>query len=205
VNQFLSTQPDCTFEQLQQMALGFLGGDIALCNPPPEAMGLIAPFIQSQMQSVTAAFPDQVTLVPGTDTGTQNDPRAKLHLVRSAIHFSPFFIVLLLLSIALFAVRSIRDLLLWWGWPLTITGFISAVIALIGAPVIGLLLRLVIENQGFIPLPPLLTPIIAETTSAVAAQILTPVVWQGLVMAVTGGIMAGISFFMMRRNSDSLN
>ncbi len=40
VLQILSLQPACTTEQLTQMALGLLGGEIALCNPPPEAIGL---------------------------------------------------------------------------------------------------------------------------------------------------------------------
>lgn len=199
VNQFLSTQPACTFEQLQQMALGFLGGQIALCNPPPEAMGLIAPFVQSQLQTVTANFPDQITLVSGTESGAPNDPRRTLHLVRSAVRFSPFFVFLLLLSIAVFAVRSMQDLLVWWGWPLSITGFFSTVIALVGAPAIGLFLQFLIQSQGFIPLPPLLAPSISETISAVTGQMLSPVIWQGLVMTVIGGMMLVLGFFLPRR------
>ncbi len=199
VNQFLGTQPACTFEQLTQMGLGLLGGDITLCNPPAEAMGLIAPFIQGQLQAVTANFPDQITLVPNAENGTPNDPRQKLHMVRSAIRFSPFFVLLLFLSIALFAVRNLRDLLVWWGWPLTITGFVSAVIALLGAPVIGLLLQVLIQRQGFIPIPPLLLPSIAETVRAVTGQMLSPVIWQGLVMAVLGGGMVVAGFLLGKR------
>jgi len=199
VNQFLSTQPACTIEQLQQMALGFLGGSIALCNPPPEALGLIAPFIQGQLQAVIANFPDQVTLVPMADSGTPNDPRLKLHVVRSAIRFSPFLPLLLLLSIALFVVRSIHDILVWWGWPLAITGFGSAIIALVGAPIIGLFLQFAIQRQGFIPLPPLLAPSITETVSAVAGQILSPVIWQGLAMTVIGATMIVMGLLLGRR------
>lgn len=203
VTQFLSTQPACTIEQLQQMALGFLGGNIALCNPPPEAMGLISPFIQSQMQTVTAAFPDQVTIIPGTDSDTPNDPRLQLHLVRSAVRFSPYFVFLLLLAVAVFGVRSARDFLVWWGWPLLITGASSAVVALIGAPAISLLLQFLMQTQGAIFLPPLLASTIAETASAVAGQILSPVTLQGFVMAAIGLLMVGISFFI-RRNPESL-
>jgi hypothetical protein len=199
MNQFLSTQPACTIEQLQQMALGFLGGSISLCNPPPEALGLIAPFIQGQLQTVIANFPDQVTLVPAADSSTPNDPRLKLHLVRSAVRFSPFLPLLLLLSIALFAVRSVRDLLVWWGWPLAVTGFGSALIALVGAPVVGLFLQFIIRTQGFIPLPALLAPSITETVSAVAGQMLSPVIWQGLAMAVMGATMIVMGFLLGRR------
>lgn len=199
VTQFLSTQPACTIDQLQQMALGFLGGNIALCNPPPEAMGLIAPFLQSQMGTVTAAIPDQITIIAGTDSGTQSDPRLKLHMVRSAVRFSPFFVVLLLLSIALFAVRSIRDLLVWWGWPLATTGFFSFIIALVGGSAMGLFLQFVIQTQGLIPLPPLLAPTITETISGVAGELIRPVIWQGLVMTVIGGVMFVVGYLLPTR------
>ena len=67
------------------------------------AMGLLAPFIQSQLQTVSAMFPNEITLTPGTLSGTSNDPRLQLQWVRSAIVFSPFFLFLLLLAIVVFA------------------------------------------------------------------------------------------------------
>jgi hypothetical protein len=197
--QFLNTQPACTIEQLQQIALGFLGGSIALCNPPPEALGLIAPFIQSQMQTITTAFPDQITIIPGTDSGTPNDPRPRLHMVRSAVRFSPFFVFLLLLSIAVFGVRSFRDLLVWWGWPLLITGAVSAVLALIGSPLISLLLQFLIQTQGVAFLPPLLVSTIAETAGAVADQILSPVLLQSIVLSSIGLFLVVLTFVVRNR------
>lgn len=199
IKQFLTTQPPCTLEQLAQMGLGLLGGDVALCNPPPEAIGLFEPLIQSQMQTITAVIPNELTLTP--DPGIQNDPRPRLHLIRSAIRFSPFFVILLLLTIAVLAVRTLRDLMIWWGGPLAVTGFFSAIIALVGTPVIGLLLRFVIQSQGLIPLPPLLAPSIAETISAVTRQMLSPVIWQGLALAVLGGIMFAAGTLLGNRST----
>lgn len=201
VRQFLRTQPDCTIEQLTQMALGLLGGEIALCNPPEEAIGLMAPFIQTQLQVMLSAFPDEVTLVAGTDSGAPNDPRLRLQMVRSAITFSPFFVVLLLLAIAVFAVRSLRDWLVWWGWPLMITGAVSALIALIGSPIVGWFLKFLIQNQGAIFLPPLLATSIADTASAVASQMLIPVAVQGFVLAVVGLGMVIVGTFLGKRES----
>jgi len=199
IKQFLKAQPDCTVEQLTQMGLGFLGGDIALCNPPAEAMGFIEPLIQSQLQTISAAVPDQVTIIAGTDSGTPNDPRFKLHIVRSAIRFSPFFVVLLLLVIALFAVRNLRDLLIWWGGPFLIVGVITALIGLLGSPLVGWFLQFLIQTQGAIFLPSLLASSIAETASAVAHQILIPVAFQGFVIAMIGLIMVVVGVFLGRR------
>lgn len=199
IQQFLKTQPDCTVEQLTQMGLGFLGGDIALCNPPAEATGFIEPLIQSQLQTISTAIPDQVTIIAETESGTPNDPRFKLHIARSAIHFSPFFVVLLLLVIALFAVRSLRDLLLWWGGPFLIVGVITLLIGLIGAPLVGWFLQFLIQTQGVTFIPSILASSIAETAGAVARQILIPVTIQGLVLTLIGLIMLAIGVFLGRR------
>lgn len=199
VRQFLRTQPECTVEQLTQMALGLLGGNIALCNPPEEAMGLLAPFIQSQLQTINATFPNEIALVPGTDSGTPNDPRLQLQMVRSAIKFSPFFVILLLLTVAVFAVRSIRDMLIWWGWPLLITGVISGLIALIGSPIVGWFLQILIQSQGAVFLPPILASSIGETASAVASQMLVPVAVQGFIIAVIGLMMVVVGTFIFKR------
>jgi hypothetical protein len=201
IKQFLATQPACTIEQLTQMGLGLLGGNIALCNPPLEAMGLVEPLIQSQLQTIVGAFPNEVTLVTATDGTSPGDPRYQLHMVRSGIRFSPFLVVILLLAITLFAVRSFRDLLVWWGWPFLITGMISILIGMIASPLVGWFLQFLIQTRGAAFLPPLLAASIGETATVVARQILIPVTLQGLVLAVIGVFMVGLSLFVRNRSA----
>lgn len=199
VRQFLTTQPACTVEQLTQMALGLMGGNIILCNPPEEALGLLEPFIQSQLQTINTTFPNEISLVPGTESGTPNDPRLQLQLVRSALRFAPFFVFLLLLLIAVLAVRSVRDLMVWWGWPLLATGLISGIIALAGSPLVGWFLQFLIQTQIAGILPPVLASSIAETASSVASQMLSPVILQGFGMAVVGLGLLILSFMLPTR------
>jgi len=202
IRQFLNTQPVCTIDQLTQMALGFLGGDIALCNPPEEAIGLLEPFIQSQLQTLNAVFPNEVTVFTGPNGGTPNDPRTQLRLVRSVIRFSPLLAILLLLAVALFAVRSIRDFFVWWGWPLLIVGVASALIGLIGSPLVGWFLQFLIQTQGAAFIPPLLAPSIGETVSAVTSQMLIPVAVQGMIIAVIGLGMVVLGMLLGKRTID---
>jgi len=199
VIQFLSLQPACTVEQLSQMAMGLLGGQITLCNPPQEAMGLMAPFVQSQLQVMTSLIPDQLTFIPGTLSNTPNDPRLKLNSVRSAIKLTPFIPLFLLLGIAIFGVRTLKDWLTWWGWPLMITGISSVLIALIGSPIVGWILRLLIQRQGTIFVPAILANSLGETASAVAHQMLLPVLVQGAILAVIGFGMVALTLFIIRR------
>jgi len=195
VRQFLSLQPACTPDQLSQMALGLLGGQVTLCNPPEEAIGLMAPFIQAQLQAMTSLIPDQVAFVPGTLSHTPNDPRLKLNAVRSAIKLTPFIPALFLFGIAVFAVRTLREWLIWWGWPFLITGVISVFIALVGSPLIGGILQLLIQRKGTIFIPPVLAASIGETASAVARQMLAPVLLQGFILALLGLGMVVMSMF----------
>jgi hypothetical protein len=201
IKQFLKTQPDCTMDQLTQMGLGLLGGAIALCNPPEQMMSMVEPLIASQMQTITAAFPDQVTLISGTDSRSPGDPRYTLHMVRSAIRFSPFLVLLLLLALTLFAVRSIRDLLVWWGIPFLVIGVTTALIALLGSPIVGWILQFLIETRGAALVPPILAASIAETTSAVARQILNPVAIQAIILAVIGLMMLIAGILLPRRET----
>lgn len=199
VRQFLATQPACTVEQLTQMALGLVSGTIALCNPPEEAIGLLEPFIQSQLQTISTTFPNEIALIPGTESDTPTDPRLRLQWIRSGIQFAPFFVFLLLLLIAVLAVRSLPGLFVWWGWPLLITGLISGIIALVGSPLVGWFLQLLIQTQGVAFLPPVLAASLGETVSAVASQMLAPAVLQGFVMAAIGLGMVILSIFFVRR------
>jgi hypothetical protein len=202
VLQILSLQPACTAEQLTQMALGLLGGQITLCNPPPEAIDLMTPFLQSQLQTMTTVLPNEVTFIPGTLSGTADDPRLRLNSIRSAIMLTPLVPLLLLIGIAVFAVRSLRDWLTWWGWPLAIAGVVSVLIGLAGAPLVGWILQLFIQNQATILIPPVFVGSITETTSAVARQMLLPVLIQGAMLSVAGFGMAILGTFLPRKQTD---
>lgn len=199
VLQILRRQPACTPEQLTQMALGFFGGQIALCNPPEQAIGLMMPFIQGQLQTITTLFPNEVTLISSTAPGTPEDPRVRLNAVRSGIKLMLFVPVLLLFAIAVFVVRTIRELFIWWGWPLLFAGGISLFVAFLGAPAIGGILRLVIQTQGAFFIPPALAAALGETASAVAREMLTPVIIEGLIISAVGVGMLGVALLMPRR------
>jgi hypothetical protein len=202
VLQILSVQPACTTEQLTQMALGALGGQIALCNPPPEAIGLMTPFIQSQLQTMTTLIPNEVTFIPSTLSDTPQDPRSRLNTIRSGIRLSPFLPALLLLAITIFGVRGLADWLTWWGWPFMLAGAGSVLIGLVGAPLVSWILQFLIQGQGTIPIPPVLASSIVETTGAVARQILLPVLVQGAILGIVGLGMAILAMFLPKRQTN---
>lgn len=196
VLQILRRQPACTPEQLTQMALGIFGGQIALCNPPEQALDLMMPFLQSQLQTLTGIFPNEVMIIPGAWSGTPDDPRRALNSARTMMKLTPILPALFLLALTVFAVRSFRDWLTWWGWSFLLTGGIGVLIALLGSPVIGGLLQFVIRTQVAVLIPPILASSIGETVGAVARQLLIPVLVQGSILAVAGLGMVILSLIL---------
>jgi len=102
----------------------------------------------------------------------------------------------LLFGIAVFAVRTLREWLTWWGWLFLISGIMSALIAFVGSPLVGWILQLLIQNQGTIFIPPVLAASLGETTSAVARQMLVPVVIEGFILAIVGLGMVVMTMFL---------
>ncbi len=143
--QMLNAQPDCTQEQLLEIAQAALMngiGDMPLCRPPEDLIDDFRPEIQAGLNQVAAALPSEVNLgqrpasAPADPTGPTQDPRANLRLARALIRLSPLLPAALLLSIALFGVRSFRGWLLWWGIPLLLAGLAALGAGLIAAPLV---------------------------------------------------------------------
>ncbi|MDQ3006234.1 MAG: hypothetical protein M3R47_12745 [Chloroflexota bacterium] len=200
VKQVLRVQPACTTEQLQAIAFGFLsGGDIILCNPPEDVLTLLTPIIESQIQVMTVAIPDEVTLISSLPSGAPNDPRLRLNNVRLLMLLSPLLPVAFLLGITIFAVRSLKEWLMWWGWPIFITGAGGLLVAILGSPVIGFVVSRYMQIQGAGLIPPSLLATMQETASSVTREILQPVTLEGLILAVIGFVMAVVALFVVRR------
>jgi len=202
IRKILQAQPACTAEQLLQIGLGFVkSGDVALCNPPEELMGLMTPLFESQLQVMTIAIPDQVTLIPATRSGTPADPRIKLNWARTVMKIMPVFPLLLLFCVTIFAVRSLADWLNLWGYPFLITGGSTALIALVGAPLLGYSIQLVLQSQGFGLLPPIFFSAIGETIGAVTGEILRPVLIEGSILAIIGLGMVLATLFASKKEN----
>ena len=199
VKLILRAQPDCTAQQLLQLGLGLLGGDVGLCNPPEEVLGLLNPLIESQLQAMTVAIPDEVTLISGTQNNLSGDARTKLDRARALMKATPFFPLFFLFGLSVFAIRNLMDWLKWWGYPFLITGAISALLAWLGASTFGLIVQRILQNQGAGFIPPILLPTIQETVTAVTTQILKPVAIEGAIMGILGLIMVLVAVYLRKK------
>jgi hypothetical protein len=195
--QLLHAQPTCTVDQIIELTFALMsGGDVVFCNPPPEAVEIVRPLLESQLQLMTFAFPDQITLISTRQGGTPEDPRLKLKIARSIMQITPLFPMAFLLGLTIFAVRSLIDWLKWWGLPFLFTGLISFLIAVPGASLVGFIIQWVLESQAAGLIPAVLLSSLRETVSAIAREILGPVAIVGLVLAGVGLIMVLVAAFL---------
>jgi len=190
----LSTQPDCTFIQIAQMAINLFSGDQPeFCNPPAELHPAFTPIIQGQLQLMSAMIPDQITLISAPP---QNDPRQGLQTARLFMRISPILPLAFLLGMTIFAVRSLKSWLGWWGVSFFISGAIAFIMSLSGAPVVSAIFQALLVRRMPVYLPSILLGYAGDLASAMVNALLRPVLWQGLVIAVVGFGMAGISYFV---------
>jgi hypothetical protein len=193
----LNAQPDCTLAQMSQMAIDLLTkSELQFCNPPAEFASMLTPVIQGQMQFATQAIPNQLTLFSAPP---QNDPRIKLQTARMAMRLSPIVPLGFLLLITFFTVNSLKSWLSWWGIPLFITGILSALISLGGAPIFGAVLQRVLVNRMSAFLPAILLDYTSDMASAMLQALLSPVLWQGVGIALIGFVMEAGSYFIQKK------
>ncbi len=202
VLKMMEAQPQCTDEQLTAMGLSVLTeGEITMCNPPDEIVELIKPIIQSQLQTVSASIPDEAVLIPAP-LPEESDPRGGLITVRLGMRLSPLIPLAFLLGITLFAVRGLNDWLNWWGIPLLVSGALGSLTGLVGASAISL----IVQNKMVEGMPPTMPAIVIESgsdlVSAVIRQLVKPVIWQGLALAILGLVMILIAFLQARRQAN---
>lgn len=89
------------------------------CRPPAQAM---PDFERTVRSSISSTMPSEFVYPPADQA---NIPLAQRRLVTQAATYAPFIAGGLLVLIALFAVRGMRGLMLWWGWPALFAGGIG--------------------------------------------------------------------------------
>lgn len=198
VLELLKTQPECTLAQIGQIAVAALTQqEISLCKPPDEMLGIMSPLIQTQLQVTAAAIPDQITLAK-TDPAPvgKDDPRERIKLLRLTLRLSPILPLLFLFIMTILGVHSLHDWLAWWGIPFLVTGIIATLMALLGAPLTGLILLRILASKAPAYLPSVLLDNGSQLATAIMDQLLKPVMVQGIVLTFFGFVMTALAIIV---------
>jgi hypothetical protein len=151
----LKAQPPCTEEQKAQINAGNFenGGATAIyCAASGETLAKVIPPMRNRLSRVASQIPDRVVIFkpPSASNGDKygREPVTILRALFRSMRFIALMPLALLLLVAVFAVRSVKDLLRWWGIPLFIAGLIALGMALAAQPLLDWAwVNMVIENS----------------------------------------------------------
>ncbi len=184
----IHSQPACTLDQIAKMVTSF-GQE--LCNPPEQMLNLARPVIQAQLNAAAAAIPDDISLGGPEASNTR---LKDLRTMRLAMRLSPLIPLAFLFGITIFAVRTLKGWLAWWGWPMLIAGILGSLSGFAGAPFFRLLVERFLARRIPITMPQELVNAVRAVADAALRQMLLPAGWEGLVLAILGLIMVLVSF-----------
>ena len=195
LTEIIRVQPECTADQLWQMSMNLLSPNpmLILCNPPDHLTNLVLPFFQTQLVEITSNLPDELIITGDSQPGLL-EFRTRLTRLRAAMRIVPVIPVIFLLGIAIFGVRSLNDWLRWWGIPFLLTGTVSALLALIGAPIVRLFIeRTILQNDTGASI--IFLDMMRNVTGSLVSQTLGPIAIAGIILALIGvGMVIGASF-----------
>ena len=186
----IHAQPDCTAEQLVQLTASF--GQV-LCNPPQDMLNLAKPILQSQLNATAAEIPDQISLM-GTDSHSLS--LSNIRLARFLMQLSPLIPLAFLFGLTIFAVRTFKGWLAWWGWPFLVAGVIGALSGFSGAPLLRTALENYILRRTQLTIPPELSNVARTVMDDVLRKIFQPAGRQALILTGIGLGMLIITFLI---------
>ncbi|MEW6404570.1 MAG: hypothetical protein AB1649_22465 [Chloroflexota bacterium] len=196
----LATQPPCTIEQITSMTLSILqSGEIAFCNPPPDLQPLIAPLMQSQLQYASTLLPDTVIIMNDSGQTGLDNPRERLGLIRMVMQVSPLIALGVMAVYGLVVVFTFVNWLDWIAVPMLISGFFSSLAAIVGSPVVRVVLEEILARNMPVYFPPIFVEYAGDLAVEITAQFLQPVIWQGLIIGAIGLGLLALSFLLRRR------
>lgn len=202
VYELLNSQPDCTITQIGQMTLNLLTDQqIQFCKPPDSMQPILTPLIQTQLQTAALVIPDQITIASSDGVAPENDPRVKVRDIRIGMRLSPLLPIGFLFLLSIVAVNSLTSWLDWWGIPLLITGILTFLIGVSGAPIFGVILRFIISRKTPAFLPSIFSQYASDLAATMIQVVTKPIVWEGLFLFFVGLGMVGVSVYLKNKRA----
>jgi len=171
----LESQPHCNAEQqaqIEAMDLNVAGAPPIFCSATGETQLQLSTELQRRLKNVSAELADNAILIkspspsipPGLRRFFGEDRQTALQKINMALPYAPLLPFALLLLVTLFAVRSLKGWMRWWGIPI----FIAGLMALISGVFIFFMFDQLWIKYVLHKLPPLFASGFGEITQDVA-------------------------------------
>jgi hypothetical protein len=131
--QLLNSLQPCNEQDLSQLILGMSNGGTVLCKPPEDMIPIVTALVPDLLNTIIPAIPDKAFIIKAPAPGAPSpgngpfgaDPFSTLRIIRLVMRLSFLVPLIFLLLVTLFAVRSFKSWMRWWGIPFFITGIIG--------------------------------------------------------------------------------
>lgn len=131
----------CTDAQLLAATAAVVQGEIArmpACRPPDDLMPSVLPMLSEAATQGAATIPDSIDLASPngepTHIDSATDPRPTFHILQWVARLSPLVALLLILGVAVLAVRGWKGMALWLGIPLVAAAIGGGLVAVAMLP-----------------------------------------------------------------------
>ena len=138
----LDSQPTCTQEQqtlIMSNGVGGTGSSPIFCSASGGTSQALSVDLLRRLDIVASEIPEYIIVIkppsPSNPPSLQRligqDLQATLQKINANTQYIPFLPVAMLLLVSLFAVRSLRGLLRWWGVPIFIAGLFTLILGIV--------------------------------------------------------------------------
>jgi hypothetical protein len=208
IEELLAARPPCSAAQLLELAIMDLSQPsldrLLTCNPPPEVIALVMPELKSALDQAAQQLPSQITIdafdsVFANASGAEGAGGSAFMRARLLMRFTPFVPLTLMLLIGLLAVRSLRDLGWWIGFPLLVTGASLAGVGWFAPGAVEWAVQRFVTPVLPSTLSPLTSSFILDMVLRVGRLTADRVAFQALVIVVLGAGMLVIGLLVKPR------
>lgn len=175
----------------------------AACCPPAERLPEVRERFREMIAPAVKELPDSVDLFAVRDGGQADrvfamvgQVRGRLRIYATLARWGWVVPVVLLLGVAVFAVRSLRGLLLWWGVPCLVAGGVALMCALPGAALGDLFFQWLIKPQLPAEVPTQAVETVFDVAMGVVLVVLGAALKAATYLALGGGVAVVLALFL---------
>jgi hypothetical protein len=175
----------------------------AACCPPAERLPEVRERFREMIAPAVKELPDSVDLFAVRDGGQADrvfamvgQVRGRLRVYATLARWGWVVPVVLLLGVAVFGVRSLRGLLLWWGVPCLVAGGVALMCALPGAALGDLFFQWLIKPQLPAEVPAEAVEAVFGVAMGVVLVVLGAALKSATYLALGGGMAVVLALFL---------
>jgi len=192
VQNFINSLPECTTEQMLDMAFSSFFGDegiLYLCSPPADLGDfLLRDFLQTGLQDAASAIPQQIVMLD-----SQNPAQAKwvsrVRAARLLMLASPILAFGFLILIVVFAVRSFREWFGWWGASFFLAGVFGLIVAALVNPLFSYIFQKSLLPRFPFPLPASVTVTLRDVFGSILSKVAAPIAIESILIGLLGIVL----------------